>query len=59
MPRIINSPDRTRKRTQAETGRVPCLRVGKTRYLFNVEDDEQAIAEMAARGDDGEGVRDA
>jgi len=40
-------------REQAEVGNVPCLKTGKSRYLFNAAAVEEAIAEMAAEARQG------
>ena len=40
-------------RTEADAGRIPCLRVGR-KLLFQIEAVKRALAERAAKG---EGVR--
>ena len=37
-------------KTQAEAGRIPCLRFGKRKYLFNLEAVRLAIADLADKG---------
>jgi hypothetical protein len=36
---------------QADAGKIPCLRVGRWRYLFNLTAVQKALSEMAAEGE--------
>ena len=39
-------------KAQAEAGKIPCLRFGKYKYLFNLKTVKAAIAELADMGAD-------
>ena len=41
-------------RQEADSGKLPCLRVSKTRYLFHPLTVEQSLARRAAQGAEGE-----